>query len=159
MENIRYGRLNATDEEIISASRSVEADRFIQSMPDKYQTVISEGGVNLSTGQKQLISLARAIIADPGILIMDEATSSVDTETEHAIQHAIEMLITGRTSIIIAHRLSTIRNADRIIVIEGGSIIEYGNHEELIDKKGKYFDLYKHQYRAEKVESLLSGPD
>ena len=137
----------------------MEADTFIQSMPEKYQTEISEGGTNLSIGQKQLISLARAIIADPAILIMDEATSSVDTETEHTIQHAIEALVKGRTSFIIAHRLSTIRNADRILVIENGKITESGNHDELIRKKTQYYHLYNHQFRDEKVESLLSSTE
>lgn len=156
LENIRYGKLDATDDEVFSAAQTVKADTFIQSLPEKYDTEVSEGGTNLSTGQKQLISLARAIIANPSILIMDEATSSVDTETEHSIQNAIEVLVKGRTSFIIAHRLSTIRNADRILVIESGRIIESGNHDELIIKNGKYFDLYNHQYRNEKIGSLLS---
>jgi ATP-binding cassette subfamily B protein len=159
IENIRYGKLDATDDEIISAAQAVKADAFIQSLPDKYDTEVSEGGTNLSTGQKQLISLARAIIANPSILIMDEATSSVDTETERSIQNAIEVLVKGRTSFIIAHRLSTIRNADRILVIESGKIIESGDHDELIFKNGKYFDLYNHQYRNEKVGSLLSAKE
>ncbi|MBT3933542.1 MAG: ABC transporter ATP-binding protein, partial [Bacteroidetes bacterium] len=159
IENIRYGKLNATDDEVFSAAQTVKADAFIQSLPEKYATEVSEGGTNLSTGQKQLISLARAIIANPSILIMDEATSSVDTETEHSIQNAIEALVKGRTSFIIAHRLSTIRNADRILVIESGRIIESGNHDELIFKNGKYFDLYNHQYRNEKVGSILSAKE
>jgi len=149
MENIRYGRLSATDEEVILAAAQVQADTFISKLPDGYHTAILEGGTNLSTGQKQLISLARAIIANPVILIMDEATSSVDTQTEQLIQVAIEKLVKGRTSFIIAHRLSTIRNAHRIIVIEKGRIIEDGNHADLIKLKGKYFKLYTDRFQIE----------
>ena len=122
---------------------------------DGYSTVVTEGGTNLSTGQKQLISLARAIIADPAILIMDEATSSVDTETERLIQHAIDKLVKGRTSFIIAHRLSTIRNANRILVIEKGNITEDGNHDELITLMGRYFQLYTNQSQEEKTKEIL----
>ncbi|NQU66521.1 MAG: ABC transporter ATP-binding protein [Candidatus Marinimicrobia bacterium] len=155
MENIRYGKLTATDEEVIRAATQVQADAFISQLADGYSTIVTEGGTNLSTGQKQLISLARAIIADPAILIMDEATSSVDTETERLIQHAIDKLVKGRTSFIIAHRLSTIRNANRILVIEKGNITEDGNHDELITLKGRYFQLYTNQFQEEKTKEIL----
>ncbi len=147
MENIRYGRLEATDEEVKEAARMVEADKFIESFEDGYQTEVSEGGARLSVGQKQLISFARALIADPKILILDEATSSVDTQTEKSIQHAIETVMEGRTSFIIAHRLSTIVNADRILVLEHGKIIEQGSHETLIEQGGVYYKLYTNQFK------------
>ena len=141
-ENIVYGNLEATEVEMMNAAKLAKAHDFIQNLPKKYDTEVGESGGNLSTGQKQLISLARAILANPAILIMDEATSSVDTETEQKIQYAIQQVISGRTSFIIAHRLSTIRNADRILVIENGEIIEEGNHENLLEKNGKYRRLY-----------------
>lgn len=160
-ENIRYGRLNATDEEVYEAARLVNADGFIQNLDGKYETDVGEGGNRLSTGQKQLISLARAVLADPQIFVMDEATSSVDTETERLIQEAIETILEGRISFVIAHRLSTIRSADRILVIEKGRITEEGNHEELIRRRGHYYGLYTSQFAREGQERILaetSGP-
>jgi len=154
LENIRYGRLDATDEEVKEAARIIHADQFIDSLSDGFNTVITEGGTNLSTGQKQMLSLARAILADPAILIMDEATSSIDTETEKGIQLAIEKLIHGRTSIIIAHRLSTIRNADRILVIKQGMIIEDGSHNELMALEEEYYNLYRMQFQIEATNLL-----
>ncbi|TVP93726.1 MAG: ABC transporter ATP-binding protein [Acholeplasmatales bacterium] len=147
MENIRYGRLDATDEEVIASAKMVEADRFIESFEAGYKTEVGEGGSRLSVGQKQLISFARALLADPKILILDEATSSVDTQTEKSIQHAIETVMAGRTSFVIAHRLSTIVNADRILVLQHGEIIESGNHESLIAAKGHYYKLYTNQFQ------------
>lgn len=148
-DNIRYGRLDATDEEIIAAAKLVDAHDFIMSFENGYDTEVGEGGSRLSTGQKQLISFARAILADPKILILDEATSSIDTETERKIQHAIEKLLENRTSFIIAHRLSTIVNADQILVIRDGRIVEQGTHSELIRLKGYYYRLYTHQFIEE----------
>ncbi len=150
-ENIRYGRLDATDDDIVEAARAVGAHEFIMAFPDGYDTHIRENGEPLSTGQKQLVSLARAILADPAIFIMDEATSSVDIETEARIQQATESMLRGRTSFIIAHRLTTIRQADRILVIEGGRIIESGTHMELLDLNGHYSDLYRRQFMVEPV--------
>lgn len=144
--NIRYGKLDATQEEIENAAKLVSAHAFITKLENGYQTDVGEGGGLLSTGQKQLISFARAILADPKILVLDEATSSVDTETEQLIQHAIEELLKGRTSFIIAHRLSTIRNADKILVISKGEIIEHGTHEDLLEKGGYYHRLYTNQF-------------
>ncbi|NOZ08562.1 MAG: ABC transporter ATP-binding protein [FCB group bacterium] len=155
LENIRYGKLTATDEEIITAAKAVYCHDFISQLPEQYNTVISEGGANLSTGQKQLISLARAILADPTLLIMDEATSSVDTEAELLIQKALEKLVKGRTSFIIAHRLSTIQKANRILVIENGQIIEDGNHDELIRQEGHYHQLYYHQFQDQAAATEL----
>ncbi|MBD3160755.1 MAG: ATP-binding cassette domain-containing protein, partial [Candidatus Eisenbacteria bacterium] len=154
-ENIRYGRLDATDEEIVHAAEHVNADRFIRALPDGYDTDVGEGGNRLSTGQKQLLSLARAVLADPEIFILDEATSSVDTETERLIQDGIERMLRGRISFIIAHRLSTIRTADRILVIERGRIVEDGNHEELIRMRGRYYGLYTSQFTKENQERAL----
>jgi ATP-binding cassette subfamily B multidrug efflux pump len=148
MENIRYGRLDATDEEVVEAARLANADRFIRRLPQGYDTELSERGANLSEGQRQLIAIARAILADPRILILDEATSSVDTRTEVQIQAALRELMKGRTSFVIAHRLSTIRNADRIVVIEEGRIVEQGGHEELLGTKGAYHRLYMSQFRG-----------
>ncbi len=148
LENIRYGNLEATDEAVIEAAKLVGAHSFIEHFQDGYFTEVSEGGSRLSVGQKQLISFARALIADPAILILDEATSSVDTETEKTIQSAIETIMNGRTSFIIAHRLSTIINADRILVLEHGKIIESGTHEALIRKKNHYYKLYTNQFKA-----------
>ena len=154
-ENIRYGRLDATDKEIVAAAKMVGADEFIRTLDKGYDTEVGEGGGLLSTGQKQLISFARAIIADPKIFVLDEATSSIDTESEMKIQKASEAMLHGRTSFIIAHRLSTIRDADRILVIEAGEVIEQGTHAELMAKRGYYYELYTNQFRADKeLESL-----
>jgi ATP-binding cassette subfamily B protein len=158
-ENIRYGRLNATDEEIVQAARLTEAHDFIESMKQGYDAPVGEGGNQLSTGQKQLISLARAIIADPQIFVMDEATSSVDTHTERAIQTAIDRILRKRISFVIAHRLSTIKSASRILVIEGGRIIEEGNHHSLIRRRGHYCDLYTNQFTHEREEALLESAE
>ncbi len=144
--NIRYGNENATDEQIYEAAKSANIASFIEHLPDGYDTVLSEGGGNLSQGQRQLLSIARAFIADPRILILDEATSSVDTRTEVHIQNAFAKLLKGRTSLIIAHRLSTIKDANMIIVVDDGKVAECGTHEELIEKQGAYFNLYKSQY-------------
>jgi ATP-binding cassette subfamily B multidrug efflux pump len=147
MENIRYGRLDASDEEVVRAATLANADRFIRRLPQGYDTVLSERGANLSEGQRQLLSIARAILADPAILVLDEATSSVDTRTEVHIQEALHELMKGRTSFVIAHRLSTIRNADQVVVIEEGRIVEGGTHEELLGKEGAYHRLYMSQFR------------
>lgn len=148
MENIRYGRLDATDEEVIEASKSAHAHRFIQTLPDGYNMVINEEANNISQGQKQLLTIARAILSDPKVLILDEATSSVDTRTEILIQRAMENLMKGRTAFIIAHRLSTIRDADLILVMNDGDIVEQGSHEELLKKNGFYAELYNSQFAA-----------
>lgn len=148
-ENIRYGRLNATDEEVEQAAKLAGADAFIARLDKGYDEDVGEGGNRLSVGQKQLISLARAVLAKPEILVMDEATSSVDTITEALIQQGMEQLMKGRTSFVIAHRLSTIRRADRILVIEDGAIQEMGSHAELIRRRGKYYELYTRQFRDE----------
>ena len=156
-DNIRYGRLDATDEEIVRAARLVNAEPFILRMEKGYDTDVGEGGSRLSTGEKQLISFARAILADPRIFILDEATSSVDTETEAIIQHAINQTLKGRTSFIIAHRLSTVRSADRILVIEEGKIRESGTHQELLRQKGSYYKLYMSQFEEDKTREILDG--
>ena len=148
-ENIRYGRLDATDEEVEAAARMAGAHPFIASLPKGYEQEVGEGGTLLSVGQKQLLSLARAVLARPEIFIMDEATSSVDTLTEALIQQGMETLMAGRTSVVIAHRLSTIRRADRILVIEGGRIAEIGSHSELLRARGHYYNLYTQQFRQE----------
>lgn len=142
-ENILFGRLDAKDEEVVAAAKAVGAHDFIVNLKDGYDTPVEEGGATLSVGQRQLISFARALLANPRILILDEATSSVDTQTEHVIQSALTILLKGRTSFVIAHRLSTITSADKIIVIGGGKIIEQGRHAELLDGKGRYYDLYR----------------
>ncbi|MDD3712288.1 MAG: ABC transporter ATP-binding protein [Candidatus Izemoplasmatales bacterium] len=152
MENIRYGNLKATDEEVIEAAKAVEAHGFIVKFENGYDTECGEGGSRLSVGQKQLVSFARAILADPKILILDEATSSVDTETEQLIQNAINKLLKGRTSFIVAHRLSTIVHSDLILVLDDGKIIESGSHRELIKKEGAYYKLYTNQYSEEMLE-------
>ncbi|MGD9797743.1 MAG: ABC transporter ATP-binding protein, partial [Acidimicrobiia bacterium] len=147
-ENIRYGRIEATDEEVLEAARAAYVDRFVHSLPDGYDTVVDEDGGNLSTGEKQLLTIARAFLSDPAILILDEATSSVDTRTEVLVQHAMSALRSRRTSFVIAHRLSTIRDADLILMMESGRIVEQGTHEELLADRGAYFALYDSQFRA-----------
>ena len=145
MENIRYGRLDATDEEVIEAAKAAHVHHFIKTLPDGYNMVLNEEGPNVSQGQKQLLTIARAILADPKILILDEATSSVDTRTEIRIQKAMDNLMKGRTSFVIAHRLSTIRDADLILVMKDGDIVEQGTHEELLLKNGFYAELNNSQ--------------
>lgn len=145
-ENIRYGRLDATDEEIVAAAKAVRLHDFVEAQPFRYETLVGERGTQLSIGQRQLLSFARALLADPRILVLDEATSSVDTETEQQIQEALALLMRGRTSFVIAHRLSTIQNADQVIVMDRGKIIEQGTHEELLRKRGDYFQLYTMQF-------------
>jgi ATP-binding cassette, subfamily B, multidrug efflux pump len=151
MENIRFGRLNATDEECMEAARLAEADHFIRQLPQGYQTNLSERAGNLSQGQRQLLSITRAILADPAILILDEATSSVDTRTELRIQKALLRLMQGRTSFVIAHRLSTIRDADNVVVINNGEIVEQGNHQQLLDLRGFYHHLYVSQFKGNAI--------
>ncbi len=156
-DNIRYGRREATLEEVKRAAAMVHADTFIEAMPDGYGTEVGEGGGRLSTGQKQLVCFARVILADPRVFVLDEATSSIDTEAEQLIQSAIQTVLEGRTSFIVAHRLSTIRNADRILVIRDGRITESGTHEELLALGGYYHSLYTHQYRAEATRGALGA--
>ena len=153
-DNIRYGRLDATDEEIIEAAKAAHVHHFIKTLPDGYNMVLNEESSNISQGQKQLLTIARAILADPKILILDEATSSVDTRTELLIQKAMDNLMKGRTSFVIAHRLSTIRDADLILVINNGDIVEQGNHEELLEKGGFYANLYNSQFANQSDEEL-----
>jgi ATP-binding cassette subfamily B protein len=154
-ENIRYGRLDATDAEIEEAARLVNADGFIARMEHGYDSQVGEGGNRLSTGERQLLSFARALLANPQIFIMDEATSSIDTETEQLIQKGLETIFRGRTSFVVAHRLSTIRRADRILVINHGSIEECGTHEELLARRGHYYELYTSQFRREQTAALM----
>lgn len=142
MDNIRYGRLDATDEECIDAAKLANADAFIKHLPDGYNTMLTGDGANLSQGQRQLIAIARAAVANPPALILDEATSSIDTRTETLVQKGMDGLMEGRTTLVIAHRLSTIKNSDCIMVLEHGHIIERGNHETLMQQKGKYYQLY-----------------
>lgn len=156
-ENIAFGRPEASFEEIRAAARMVSADTFIEKQPKGYETEVGEGGSLLSTGQKQLICFARVILADPRIFVLDEATSSIDTETERLIQNAIEKVLLGRTSLVVAHRLSTIRNADRILVIDKGGIQEEGSHEKLMEKKGAYYRLYMNQFLNENMEKNTAG--
>lgn len=156
-ENIRYGRLDAAEEEIIAAAKSVSADVVVEKLKDGYDSDVGESGGLLSTGEKQLISFARAILANPAIFVLDEATSSIDTETEQLIQNATEHLLKGHTSFVIAHRLSTIRRADLILVVKNGKIIERGNHKELLQAKGYYYELYSRQFEEETAMKILQG--
>lgn len=157
MENIRYGRLDASSEEVVEAAKLANADEFIRHLPKGYETELSERGANLSEGQRQLLAIARAILADPRILILDEATSSVDTRTEVQIQAALRELMKGRTSFVIAHRLSTIRNADRIVVVEDGRVVEQGTHEELLAARGAYHRLHTSQFRGQTDPAIAAS--
>lgn len=141
-ENIRFGKLDATDEEVMAAAKLANADGFIKRLPDGYDTMLTGDGANLSQGQRQLLAIARAAVADPPVLILDEATSSIDTRTERIVQDGMDKLMNGRTTFVIAHRLSTVRNSDCIMVLEQGRIIERGTHDQLIEEKGKYYQLY-----------------
>ena len=149
MDNIRYGRLDATDEECVAAARLAGADDFVRRLPDGYETMLTDNGANLSQGQRQLLSIARAAVADPPVMVLDEATSSIDTRTEAIVQRGMDALMTGRTTFVIAHRLSTVRNSDVIIVLDHGRIIERGTHDELIAKKGTYYQLYTGAFELE----------
>ena len=154
-ENIRYGRPDATDEEVEAAARAVSADTVVSKLENGWDSDVGEGGDRLSTGEKQLISFARAVLADPRIFVLDEATSSIDTQTEQLIQNAIDHLLTNRTSFLVAHRLSTIRKADVILVVKDGHIVEQGKHEELLRRKGYYHDLYSKQFAQENAARIL----
>ena len=156
-DNIRYGKLDATDAQIEAAAKSVSADTVVEKLEKGYDSEVGEGGDRLSTGEKQLVSFARAVIADPRIFVLDEATSSVDTVTERLIQDAIEKVMDGRTSFVIAHRLSTIRRADVILVVNAGKIVERGSHAELMAKKGVYYGLYTRQYREEQIQASMEN--
>jgi subfamily B ATP-binding cassette protein MsbA len=147
--NIAYGRMNCSSDDIVNAAKAAYADEFIRSLPRGYDTIIGEGGVKLSGGQRQRIAIARALLKDAPILILDEATSSLDSESEREVQSALERLMQGRTSFVIAHRLSTVIKADRIIVLKGGRIVEQGNHEVLLRRGGEYQSLYEQQFRDE----------
>ena len=149
MDNIRYGKLDATDEECIAAATLAGAHDFITRLPEGYNTMLTGDGSNLSQGQKQLLSIARAAVADPPVLILDEATSSIDTRTEYLVQRGMDRLMEGRTVFVIAHRLSTIQNSDAIMVLDHGRIIERGSHDELIAKKGQYYQLYTGAFELE----------
>ncbi len=152
MNNIRYGKIDATDEEVMKAADDAYVDHFIRTLEDGYQTLINEESTNISQGQKQLLTIARAFLSDPKILILDEATSSVDTRTEILIQKGMEKLMKGRTSFVIAHRLSTIKNADLILVMDHGDIVETGTHEELLEKNGFYARLYNSQFEDVEID-------
>ena len=142
MDNIRFGRLDATDDVVVAAAKLANADGFIRRLPEGYNTVLTGDGANLSQGQRQLLAIARAAVADPPVLILDEATSSIDTRTERIVQEGMDRLMHGRTTFVIAHRLSTVRNSDCIMVLEQGRIIERGTHDQLIEEKGRYYQLY-----------------
>jgi ATP-binding cassette subfamily B protein len=157
MENIRFSRPDASDDEVMAAAQLAQAHDFIERLPNGYQTVLGERGSGLSQGQRQLLSIARAALADPRVLILDEATSSVDTRTERKIQTALEQLMEGRTSFVIAHRLSTIRNADQVVVLDAGEIIERGTHETLLAQRGFYYNLYMSQFRATETAVTVSA--
>jgi ATP-binding cassette subfamily B protein len=156
-ENIRYGRSTATDDEVLEAAKATYVDRFVRSLPEGYDTVLDEDASNVSAGERQLITIARAFVAQPSILILDEATSAVDTRTELLLQHAMAALRQGRTSFVIAHRLSTIRDADLILVMEHGDIVEQGTHDELIAAQGAYWRLYQSQF--EQAASDIDAED
>ena len=153
-DNIRYGRLDASDQEIQDVARLANAEQFIRHLPNGYDTILTEDGSDLSQGQRQLIAISRVLLANPSILILDEATSSIDTRTEKYVQKAMLNLMKGRTSLVIAHRLSTIRNADLILVINQGEIVEQGNHQQLLDKKGFYYNLYMSQFNSKSIQTL-----
>ncbi|MDN5551992.1 MAG: ABC transporter ATP-binding protein/permease, partial [Brevibacterium sp.] len=155
-ENIRYGRLDATDDEVMAAAQATMVDRFVRQLPEGYDTVIDSDGGSVSAGERQLITIARAFLADPSLLILDEATSSVDTRTEVLVQQAMAALRTDRTSFVIAHRLSTIRDAHTILVMEDGAIVEHGNHEQLLAAEGAYYRLYMSQFRGEDAEEQFT---
>ena len=151
-DNILYGRLDATCEEVEAAAKAANAHDFIMQLPNGYETMLGDRGMNISGGQRQRISIARAILKNPQILILDEATSALDTESERVVQEALDRLMVGRTSFVIAHRLSTIKNADKIMVLEKGQLIEQGNHDELMAMDGLYAHLYKIQYRSKEAK-------
>ena len=153
MNNIRYGRADATDEEVIAAAKLARADTFIDKLENGYETVLGERGSGLSQGQRQLLAIARVVLMDPRILILDEATSSVDTRTEREIQVALDKLLAGRTSFVVAHRLSTIRNADKVLVLKDGLVIESGTHDDLLEASGFYAGLYNSQFRRTAPEA------
>jgi len=154
-DNVAYGRERATEQEIVAAAKAAQADHFIRTLPESYDTMLNQEATNISQGQKQLLTIARAFLADPAVLILDEATSSVDTRTEILIQKAMSELMKGRTSFVIAHRLSTIRDADLILVMNHGSIIEQGTHEGLLAKGGFYADLYNSQFAVRVLEEAV----
>ena len=156
MENIRYSRPNASNADVVKAAKAVSAHEFITALPDGYNTFVTERGSALSAGQRQLISFARTILADPAILILDEATSAIDTETERVLQKSVEVLMEGRTSFVIAHRLSTIKNSDKILYVADGGIAESGTHDELMAKKGKYYELYTSQYKFVEQDEMTN---
>ncbi len=150
-DNIAYGKRDASETDVIEAAKSARADQFIRTLPDGYDTILNQDASNISQGQKQLLTIARAILADPPIMILDEATSSVDTRTEVFIQEAMKQMMEGRTSFVIAHRLSTIQNADKILVMNQGDVIEQGTHDELLEQQGFYADLYNSQFADEQA--------
>jgi ATP-binding cassette, subfamily B, multidrug efflux pump len=154
--NIRYARLDATDEECVAAAKAASADSFIRTLPNGYDTVLTGGGSNLSQGQRQLITIARIILADRPVLILDEATSSVDTRTEKKLQEALTQMMHGRTSFVIAHRLSTVRDADTIVAIADGRVVDVGSHDQLMAAKGFYHDLYMSQFRGDATPADVS---